>query len=125
MQLWLTLGFSLCIALITSMRAARMGRNRLIWFTVGWLFGLLGLIALYLIPTRQKERFQEEVEREPAPSLDGIWYYLDGEMERHGPMSGNRLMELRGDGVVTDATYVWSESCEDWIQLGELTSSPS
>ena len=47
---WLALGG------VCSYYAKERGRNPIGWFIIGLVFGLLGLITLFLIPNRKKRR---------------------------------------------------------------------
>lgn len=50
------------------------------------------------------------------------FYYDDGN-EKHGPVSGDELVELRAQGVINDSTWVRREDNGTWRPLGTVDLS--
>ncbi len=50
------------------------------------------------------------------------FYYDDGN-EKHGPVSGDELVELRAQGVITNDTWVRREDNGTWRPLGTVDLS--
>lgn len=50
------------------------------------------------------------------------FYYDDGN-EKHGPVSGDELVELRNQGVITNETWVRREDNGTWRPLGTVDLS--
>lgn len=50
------------------------------------------------------------------------FYYDDG-TEKHGPVSGEKLVELRAQGVITNETWVRREDNKTWRPLGTVDLS--
>lgn len=50
------------------------------------------------------------------------FYYDDGN-EKHGPVSGDKLVELRAQGVINDETWVRREDNGTWRPLGTVDLS--
>jgi len=140
---------------ICAYQAKQRGRNALAWFGIGLLFGILGLILLFLLkPLRAAHGGRPKIviskiessvpfgkEAEPAtgeaplqpvisPELQHltkehkIWYYLDAENMRFGPMSFYALHGAWQEGKVTRTTYVWNEDFEGWKLFGDLFQKP-
>jgi len=150
--------FLLIIGAFCSYNAKLRGRNPYAWFAIGLFLGAIGLLILYLLPPK-KPTFESTpsvatpanavaaapdiaVEQEstlvppskPAPPQK-LWYYLDEENKRFGPMSFDRLKQAWALDQVKRETFVWNEDMEDWKpvkdlsnlldQLGEMTPPPS
>ncbi len=118
------------------------GRNPYTWFAIGLLFGILGLIALFVMPPLNrphntkngKDPFIEPttptVINHHLETLDPshsskLWYYLDQENQQFGPMSIDALTKAWRDGKVHGATYVWNELMENWKRFEEVLKGPS
>lgn len=50
------------------------------------------------------------------------FYYDDGK-EKHGPVSGDELVQLRAQGVITNETWVRREDNGTWRPLGTVDLS--
>lgn len=116
------------------------GKNPYLWFFLGMLFGIFGLLFLIFAPrgktvsaTRQgasgQRQSQEEAQTiDVTPPYDPkynekFWYYLDAQNNQFGPMSFDALYRLFKEGLVTKQTYVWNESFEEWQFLGNFLNS--
>lgn len=116
---------SLAFGLIAAYLALRKGRNPYTWFTAGFVFGLLGVLALFILPQSQRKIFQlGEAKSSPRPFIDGpsdrFWYYLDENRTSQGPMSHNALTQAWQNGSVASNTFVWHEELSAWKPLQEL-----
>ena len=144
---------------ICAYQAKQRGRNPLAWFAIGLLFGILGLILLFLLKplnaaylkrpmiiiSKTGSPFSFKKAAEPAnqsvtgeipflpviaPELQHLtkehkmWYYLDEENKRFGPMSFHALHGAWQEGAVTRTTYVWNEDFDGWKFFGELFQKP-
>lgn len=47
----------------------------------------------------------------------GNWYYVDGEGQRHGPLTADVLAELSSTGGIHPGTLVWREGLSEWQPL--------
>jgi hypothetical protein len=130
-QLFLSIILWLSIGTATAYLANQRGRDPWIWFMVGMLLGLIGLLILFLLPAPTKEKSSTPSEEgefilhetEPAPPapvpLD-LWYYYDRSQAQQGPVQLENLKNLYHKGDVTDTTYLWCEGMPDWKVLTDL-----
>jgi hypothetical protein len=100
----------LMIGWVTSYFAKKRGRNPVTWFFIGAFFGLLGLLALFLMPAIkiQKEvlvpvvghgqqQFTPEFTQFTPVVTDEFagkeWFYLDEHLKHQGPFSQAALQQ--------------------------------
>ena len=113
---------------LCSYLAYKRGRSPYRWFFIGFLLGILGLIALFAVPSRNRRAASAPVIAAIAPALvpvisgpaDKFWYYLDASHQQQGPMSHNALSSALREGKISLATYVWNEEMADWKILQDL-----
>ncbi len=116
---------SIGFGLISAYLANRKGRNPYTWFTIGFIFGLLGVLALFILPQPRKKNIQpDQPIPSPQPFIDGpsdrFWYYLDEARASQGPMSHNALTQAWQNGSIGSSTFVWHEELSTWKPLQEL-----
>jgi len=109
--------------------ATRRGRNPFLWFGIGFLFGVLGILALFLVSFAKKKPAPPAAAKpEPQPFIDGpidrFWYYLDAAHSQQGPMSYQAITEAWKKGIIAASTLVWHEEMADWKELQELIKAP-
>ena len=121
----------------TAYYAFRQRRSPIIWFAVGFFFGLLGLLALFITFARkQKMRGPKVVTAKvapkamhpleqliPAEQTAKLWYYLDPEHQPLGPMSFHALQSAWDKGSLNKDSYVWNEDLTDWNVLNQIKTS--
>lgn len=122
--------------------AKQRGRNPTAWFAIGIVLGIIGLILLYILPSKKtlnaspslavSKGQKEEISVNPNDSAASLlppsppsfhsklWYYLNEENKRYGPMSFNALNQKWIDGDIKCDTYVWNEEMSDWKLIEEL-----
>jgi len=120
-----TLLVSSAAGLISSYLAYRRGKNPLLWFLVGALFGLFGVFALFFSGyIKKKPPTPVAKVIEPKPYLFGpankFWYYLDASGTQVGPVSYNGMTTAWKDGTVPVTAFVWHEDLTDWKTLQDL-----
>jgi len=49
-----------------------------------------------------------------------VFYYADSTNNRQGPVPGNEIVRLIGEGTVRTDTLIWSASLVDWRQAGQV-----
>lgn len=123
--------------------AKKQKRNVYLWFFIGLLLGIFGLLLLLMLPTiekflkkdeKKKEASKEACDIESAkeqtdtlhvdPSYaDTLWYYLDESKAQVGPMSFNALERNWHEGKINDSTYVWNEKLTDWKIFSEVATA--
>lgn len=87
--------------------AKKRHRRPKLWFVLGYLLDLVGVIILYFLP-------KAKIKLPPQATLikpSKLWYYLDTENKQHGPMSDHALKQN-----LTDAKYVWNDDMEEWAE---------
>ena len=104
--------------------AHKRGRNPYLWFSVGFLFGIFGIFAIFFA-TRQKEKtLKNPVKKEPVYTISGprdkMWYYLDAQHTQQGPMSHDALLKALKETKINETTHVWNEEMTDWQRLKEI-----
>ncbi|CCB89710.1 DUF4339 domain-containing protein [Simkania negevensis] len=136
---YLSLFFLLIIGAVCAYNAKLRGRSPIAWFAIGLFLGAIGLLILYLLPpkreplssvaTSSSAKPMPEITPQVTPSLaqqtpaatpQKLWYYLDEDNERHGPMSFDRLKSAWIEDQVTRETYLWNEDMEDWKVVKDL-----
>lgn len=104
--------------------ARSRGKNPYLWFVLGMLFGVFGILFLFFGPKAQrKSNDPNTIDITPHfdPKLkEQLWYYLDQDNAQNGPMSFDALTEALKQGKVSEKTYVWNERLEDWKRFGEF-----
>ncbi len=111
------------IGTLSAYIAHRRGRNPYAWFFVGFIFGVLGIMAIFFAPFGKKKGVAVPVAAKPEPVIQGpkdkFWYYLDGSNQQQGPMSHDALTAAWKEGKVNLSTLIWHEDLTDWKALKE------
>lgn len=112
---------------VSAFVANRRGKNPYLWFFLGMFFGIFGLLFLFFAP---KHRQAKKTVKDPntidiTPIIetkhqDKLWYYIDGQNQRHGPMSFQALSKVWGEGKILPTTYVWNEELTEWQPFGNF-----
>lgn len=121
----------LAVGMLCSHLAKRRGRNPRAWFLLGFLFGLIGLVILWLLPPIRPKLRIPQPSSTPGPTTplleirdpthtDKLWYYLDDTHTQQGPMSIHALSQAWKEGKVKTKTYVWNENLTNWESLDQV-----
>jgi hypothetical protein len=134
-QLFLTILLWLIIGSATAYYAGKRGRDPLLWFLVGMMLGLLGLLLLFILPviaseasntpknpTENEELLNAPVVELPNNILTTDWYYYDSRQERKGPVRYELLKTLWQSGGLNEDSFVWCEGMEDWKKIEQMQS---
>lgn len=115
------------VGAVASYLAKKRGRNPLLWFFLGMLFGIFGLV--FLIFSRPAKK-PVQTERDPStiditPNVEPnakekFWYYLDPDNTQRGPMSFDALSRALRQGEISAKTFVWNETLDNWKPLGDF-----
>lgn len=120
------------IGAVSAFLAKKRGKNPVLWFFLGMLFGIFGLIFLFFSrPTPSRSpRAQAQPKNDPntidiTPKVDSaaketFWYYLDPDNTQQGPMSFDGLVRAFREGKLSGNTYVWNETLDNWKPLSEF-----
>lgn len=115
--LWITLGG------LSAYYAQERGRNPYAWFFIGLFFGLIGLIALFMLPPLSTSN------ENPKPTLQIVekkeieikeWYYVDENYQQQGPISLPALKALHASNAINNETLVWKEGMSNWESLKKV-----
>ncbi len=113
---------SFLVGSLSAYLAHRQGKNPYKWFLIGFLFGTLGIIAIFLAP--KSKRTKKLPVPKPEPRIvgprDKFWYYLDADHQQMGPVSFVALNRDWKEGKLPSATFVWHEELPNWKPLHEL-----
>lgn len=129
--LWILLGW------VTSYFAQQRGRDPLIWFLIGMLLGLIGLLLLFILPPVEEESGAQspseeaELSGEPKMVVEMLdekslpfqhlnWFYMDLDHKQIGPISFKQLKDTWMENKVGPGTFVWSEQMSNWKKIEEL-----
>lgn len=119
------------IGAISAWLAKKRGKNPVLWFFLGMLFGIFGLIFLFFSrPAQAPSRAQAAPQSDPntidiTPKVDAtakekFWYYLDPQNSQQGPMSFDGLIRAFREKKISPQTFVWNETLENWQPLGDF-----
>ncbi len=115
---------SSAVGLISGYLAHKRGKNPLLWFALGFLFGIFGIFAIFFAPKKKRPRARLQKPTTPKPYLDGpigrFWYYLDPAHKQVGPMSYDLISKAWKEGKISPVTFVWHEEMTEWKPLQEL-----
>lgn len=108
--------------------AKERGRSPIIWFVIGTVFGIFGIIALFLLPSyipgAQEER-ESLVPKEPQgeqtffPTID--WFYMGSDKKPHGPQTLHQIKEMFQEKKLSSQSWVWHESIMDWKRIAQVS----
>ncbi len=139
------------VGLISAYVAKRKGKNPLVWFAMGTLFSVLGLMILLMLPKNKDDEdkstlapvhsmssegglhAEEEGFNEPSPSVKRIkpdptlqWHYIfesDNIVEVRGPMSIDELRKAVVNLKLPITTFIWCDEFPDWTPISEFQNS--
>jgi len=129
---------SLLFGAIAGYVAKTKGKNPYLWFFLGVLLGIFSLLFLFLSDKIfKKSPFQKktdtttiDVTPDTTSGFDPefqktFWYYLDQQNKQNGPMSFEALTKAWKSGEVSQKTYVWNETLENWKPFEDFIQSPT
>ncbi|MDN3506913.1 MAG: DUF4339 domain-containing protein [Simkaniaceae bacterium] len=109
--------------------ARKRGKDPFLWFFLGMLFGVFGLLFLFFDPKAKRAKkgpkSQDPNTIDILPAFDPkhnekFWYYLDGQNRQHGPMSFDAIYRLYKEATLSQQSFVWNESLESWQPLKDF-----
>jgi hypothetical protein len=124
MQLLNLLLFGLFLGLLAARFAIKRGRSPLIWFPIGFFFGLFGIAFLFLIPKVEKISAISALPRGAIPRRNDYcmkhWYYMDYAHAQQGPLEFPDLVKKWKERIISESSYVWGEGMSEWQRLVDL-----
>lgn len=111
------------IASLTAYLAKGRGRSASLWFFIGMMFSIFGMLALFFLPVVKDESGNNEESKKipPKPSIDSVpskeWYYLDAQHKQFGPVPQQTLKKLYDDRTISASTYVWCKGMQEWKKV--------
>ncbi|MEX0961528.1 MAG: DUF4339 domain-containing protein [Simkaniaceae bacterium] len=117
---------TLVTATMTGYMARQRGRNPIIWFILGGLFGLFAFMTLLILSKKELEpayptpAFLPKTAIKPTPPPSPLWYALSKSGSQEGPMSLEALKDSLKKGQITPSTYIWNETMDDWERLKKV-----
>ena len=115
--------FASVTGLISAYLAIRQGRRPVIWFFVGFFFGMLGTLTMFFAPKsklRQNELPAQTIQPYLFGPIDKFWYYADEKNTLIGPISHDAITAVWKSGKINGDTFTWHEELTDWKKLREL-----
>ena len=127
-QIFISLIANSILGMACSYIAKKRGRHPIAWFGGGLFFGILAILALFILPARKTKATTETPTELKIPVLtplssahaEKLWYYLDEKKQQFGPMSFNALSRAWKEGTVQEQTFVWNEEMVDWKHFKEV-----
>nr|AFD03126.1 hypothetical protein [uncultured bacterium W5-77b] len=138
----ITIIFGLLMGSVTAYFASKRGRTPSLWFAIGVLFGMLGLLALFILPNFAEDKEKSatmaakdgdaiEVEGKIS-SLDTTltadeeiisqnWFYLDDKHKQHDAVSLEALKKIWKEGEISEFTFVWAEGMAQWQKIQDIS----
>lgn len=110
--------------------ARTRGKNPYLWFVLGALFGLFGLLFLFFDSRPGSVKKGHQKSKDPntidvTPQFDPsckekLWYYLDSKNEQFGPMSFDALLRAYSEQKINRSTYIWTSDFGPWKPFGDI-----
>lgn len=102
------------------------GRDPILWFVLGALFGAFSLIVLFFLPTLEPKEVPVEAEVviddapiKPSPRFRD-WFFMDHAHTQQGPITYTVLQRKIFDGKLNGDSLVWSEGMGGWSKIEDL-----
>ena len=141
--------FWIACGALSAYLAKQRNRNPIIWFSMGLLFSLFGLLCLLLLPSKKAPSQPvivaknasppdiKHIHNEAAAFSDGPpfqppqtlrisrdttmdWYFIDHNSNVVGPTKLADLRKALLSQKLDNQTYIWCEEFPDWTQIKNL-----
>lgn len=115
---------SILHGLLCGYLAERRRCNPWVWFFIGMMCGICGLIALF-VTTKKKPRVMP-VKETIAATVDPkfystAWYYVDNARNQQGPIDFSMLKKLIEENKISKEHFIWCEEWDNWKLLKEVS----
>lgn len=137
-QLIVSIVSSLLFGKLCSSIAKKNGKNSLLWFQLGFFFGIFALLFLFYLSHRDKLKASPEgvaletsnstmetkaltCSLRPKTTLEEReWFYFDTKSQKEHKLSFKELKDLIQNKVVEESSFLWSEGMDQWMRLKDL-----
>lgn len=114
---------SILHGLLCGYLAERRNCNPWVWFFIGMMCGICGLIALF-VTTKKKPRIlpvKDPISTPIDPKFYTIpWYYVDNARTQQGPIEFSMLKKLIEENQISKEHFIWCEEWDNWKLLKEV-----
>ena len=117
-------------AISSSKLAYKKNRDAQLWFMLGLFFGIVALAIIYFLkPSKSLKKNTQRISAKPLinhfavlKTDNNYWYYLDITQKQVGPMSLEKLYDFYLKQKISNYTYVWNDTMDNWKKLKEISS---
>ncbi len=141
-DLYLISFIALFVGAICCFVSKKRGRRPLLWFFLGFSFGILMILLLYILPNKnrltQKPAFVESrsnpISYAPESMVETTtihlpqievgahpWYYLDVEDQQLGPVDFSVLKQEWKNEKITAQSFIWTQGMNDWQRITDFS----
>jgi hypothetical protein len=120
----------LLVGFFSSYVAKKKGKNPYVWFLVGFFFGIIGFLILYLFSKKKPAINNEEIKQKQKNTSKELlsflqdsqkfWYFLNENDEHSEPLSVFALRDKLQQKDISLSTYVWNEDMSDWKKIKDI-----
>ena len=113
---------SILHGLLCGYLAERRRCNPWIWFFIGMMCGICGLIILFITTKKQVQTINRTRTKTILnPNFYSTpWYYIDSTKNRQGPIDFFMLKKLIETKEISAKNYIWCEEWNEWKLLQEV-----
>jgi GYF domain 2 len=119
------------IGAATSYFAKQRNRDPALWFFIGMLLGLIGLVILFILPVVDTPKESEKIAGsdpvhklpqfiEPPDFALKVWFFLDNERKQQGPISFSVVRTMWQQNKLHNESVVWCEGMHTWCKVNEI-----
>lgn len=129
--------FVIVLSGLSAYFAQARGRDPLLWFMVGMVLNVFGLLALFMLPklnAKSDEPLGDDVDLDDTQDEEGNatdenifanyaskqWYYTDVEHQQQGPVQYKILKSIFLRGDISRNAYVWFEGMSGWQRIKDV-----
>jgi len=71
-------------------------------------------------PPSLEHSFSVHVVETNTSKQNAIWFYLDADQSRHGPLTESQLCKMFGERSIQESTLMWNQSLSGWTALKDI-----
>jgi MFS family permease len=97
------------------------GRDPYAWAALGFFFGVVAVLALFILPKINQEKQTPPPVQPIMPAiLSQDWFYLNEQHEQQPLVKFEKLKQLVLEGVIKPKTYLWTAGFAGWKRLKNI-----